>query len=113
MLVCAPQLPNGRPCSCAAVVHLRGGRRLPVAMVFIDNWESFYKEAEKLYVEHPDHVRPATPPVSSRTRSHSSLRRFTSRPGQTRFVTKYRHCDGKLELKVTNDRVVRTPSSSP
>jgi len=27
---------------------------------------------------------------------------------QTRFVTKYRHVDGKLELKVTDDRVVRT-----
>jgi hypothetical protein len=26
---------------------------------------------------------------------------------QTRFVTKYRHVDGKLELKVTDDRVVR------
>ncbi|KAI9595015.1 signal recognition particle, SRP9/SRP14 subunit [Syncephalis fuscata] len=25
-------------------------------------------------------------------------------PKQTRFVTKYRHCDGKLELKVTDDR---------
>lgn len=25
---------------------------------------------------------------------------------QTRFVTKYRHVDGKLELKVTDDRVV-------
>ena len=24
---------------------------------------------------------------------------------QTRYVTKYRHVDGKLELKVTNDRV--------
>ena len=24
---------------------------------------------------------------------------------QTRYVTKYRHVDGKLELKVTNDRI--------
>lgn len=25
---------------------------------------------------------------------------------QTRYVMKYRHCDGKLVLKVTDDRVV-------
>lgn len=27
---------------------------------------------------------------------------------QTRYVIKYRHCDGKLELKVTDDHVVGT-----
>jgi len=47
-------------------------------MVWVDDWETFYAEAEKLYREHPDH---------------------------TRYVMKYRHCDGKLELKVTNDQV--------
>ena len=47
-------------------------------MTFVESWEAFYAEAEKLYLEHPDH---------------------------TRFVTKYRHVDGKVELKVTNDRV--------
>ena len=47
-------------------------------MPYIDNLDTFVAEAEKLYVEHPDH---------------------------TRYVAKYRHCDGKLELKVTNDRV--------
>jgi hypothetical protein len=31
---------------------------------------------------------------------------------QTRYVMKYRHVDGKLELKVTNDRVVRTRRTS-
>ena len=46
--------------------------------VLVEDWDTFYAEAEKLYVEHPDH---------------------------TRYVAKYRHCDGKLELKVTNDRV--------
>ena len=25
---------------------------------------------------------------------------------QCRFVTKYRHCDGKLEVKITDDSVV-------
>ena len=47
-------------------------------MPYIDSLETFVAEAEKLYVEHPEH---------------------------TRYVTKYRHVDGKLELKVTNDRV--------
>ena len=32
---------------------------------------------------------------------------------QTRYVMKYRHCDGKLVLKVTNDRVVRRLPNSP
>ena len=47
-------------------------------MPLIDSLDAFVAEAEKLYVEHPDY---------------------------TRYVAKYRHCDGKLELKVTNDRV--------
>lgn len=33
-------------------------------------------------------------------------------PPQTRFVMKYRHVDGKVELKVTNDRVVRMRPSA-
>lgn len=48
-------------------------------MVYLKDWETFYAESEKLYLEHPAH---------------------------TRYVMKYRHCDGKLVLKVTNDRVV-------
>ena len=47
-------------------------------MVYIDDWETFFAAAEKLYNEHPAH---------------------------TRFVMKYRHRDGKVVLKVTNDRV--------
>ena len=27
------------------------------AMVWIDSWDTFYAEAEKLYTDHPDHVR--------------------------------------------------------
>ena len=47
-------------------------------MPLIESLDTFVAEAEKLYAEHPDH---------------------------TRYVSKYRHVDGKLELKVTNDRV--------
>ena len=25
-------------------------------MVWIENWETFYAEAEKLFLEHPEHV---------------------------------------------------------
>ena len=46
--------------------------------MLLPSLDAFVAEAEKLYVEHPDH---------------------------TRYVVKYRHVDGKLELKVTNDRV--------
>lgn len=47
--------------------------------MYIDNWDSFYQQAEELY---------------------------RSNPLKTRYVTKYRHCDGKLALKVTDDRTV-------
>merc|ERR1712002_263751 len=47
-------------------------------MTFLNNWEEFAKAAERLY---------------------------TSDPMKCRFVTKYRHCDGKLSIKITNDVV--------
>lgn len=48
--------------------------------MYIERWEDFYAAAEELYVADP-------------------LR--------TRYVAKYRHCDGKLVLKVTDDKTVR------
>lgn len=48
--------------------------------MYIENWDSFYVQAVDLY--------------------HNS-------PLKTRFTTKYRHCDGKLILKVTDDATVR------
>ena len=47
--------------------------------MYIENWESFYQQAVDLY---------------------------QNDPLKTRFVTKYRHCDGKLTLKVTDDTTV-------
>ena len=49
------------------------------AAMYIENWESFYQQAVDLY---------------------------QNDPLKTRFVTKYRHCDGKLTLKVTDDTTV-------
>lgn len=49
--------------------------------MYIENWESFYQQAVDLYQRDPL---------------------------KARFVTKYRHCDGKLTLKVTDDATVRT-----
>ena len=68
--------------------------------VYIEEWETFFTEAEKLYTQHPAHVRPSA-------RAPARCRWLTlHRPrAQTRYVVKYRHCDGKLVLKVTNDRV--------
>lgn len=48
-------------------------------MPYIDSWDSFQTQAEALY---------------------------RSRPLHTRYVLKYRHCDGRLVLKVTDDVVV-------
>lgn len=47
--------------------------------MYIDNWETFYQQARELFIVEP--VR-------------------------TRYVLKYRHCDGKFSVKVTDDRVV-------
>lgn len=49
-------------------------------MVVLSNFEQFAEEADKLY---------------------------SSAPAYTRYTFKYRHCDGKLVLKVTNDIIVR------
>lgn len=48
-------------------------------VMYIENWESFYQQALQLY---------------------------RSNPVKARYVTKYRHCDGKLVLKVTDDATV-------
>ena len=48
--------------------------------MLIEHWDAFYEQAVALYRQNPL---------------------------KTRFVTKYRHCDGKLWLKVTDDATVR------
>ena len=40
-----------------------------------------------------------------------AYRSLDLRAFQTRYVMKYRHCDGKLVLKVTDDKVVRCVDS--
>ncbi|KAI5077384.1 hypothetical protein GOP47_0007208 [Adiantum capillus-veneris] len=47
-------------------------------MVYIESWDEFTKRSVDL---------------------------FQAEPLKTRYVMKYRHCDGKLVLKVTDDRV--------
>lgn len=47
-------------------------------MVYIESWDEFTKRCVDL---------------------------FRADPLRTRYVMKYRHCDGKLVLKVTDDRV--------
>lgn len=77
-------------------------------MTWIESWDTFYAEAEKLFLEHPQHVSLPLPPrrcATSTTPGKKAYPRCLLPPAQTRYVTKYRHVDGKLELKVTNDRV--------
>ncbi|KAL5463338.1 hypothetical protein EMCRGX_G032230 [Ephydatia muelleri] len=50
-------------------------------MTYMKTWEEFAKAAEKLYSQDPWKVR---------------------------FVVKYRHCDGTLVLKMTDDKQYRT-----
>lgn len=129
--------------------------------VYIEDWETFYHESEKLYIDHPAHVRltPHGGPSCSRERSAAVFCCFCRLPfarvagpcvgsvaaavadgagkerahggrllgqpplmrcpsitcrchllvtPQTRYSLKYRHIDGKVVLKVTNDRVVRS-----
>lgn len=47
-------------------------------MTYLTSWEEFSKAAERLYL---------------------------SSPSKCRFVTKYRHCDGQLYVKMTDDQV--------
>ncbi|XP_048590222.1 signal recognition particle 9 kDa protein [Nematostella vectensis] len=47
-------------------------------MVYFDSWDEFSKAAEQLYL---------------------------AEPNKFRFVLKYRHCDGKLVIKGTDDSV--------
>lgn len=47
--------------------------------MYISDWDTFAEQAEALY---------------------------RSDPLRTRYVLKYRHCDGKAVLKVTDDRTV-------
>ncbi|XP_033640828.1 signal recognition particle 9 kDa protein-like [Asterias rubens] len=47
-------------------------------MTYINSWEEFAKAAEKLYL---------------------------TDPSKARIVMRYRHCDGKLAIKVTDDIV--------
>lgn len=49
--------------------------------MFVEDWDTFMERSEALY---------------------------RSQPLRTRYVLKYRHCDGKLILKVTDDVAVRT-----
>ncbi|CAN6441106.1 unnamed protein product [Victoria cruziana] len=46
-------------------------------MVYIDSWDEFVER---------------------------SIQLFRANPQSSRYVMKYRHCDGKLVLKVTDDR---------
>lgn len=47
------------------------------AMVYVDSWDEFVERSVQL---------------------------FRADPSATRYVVKYRHCEGKLVLKVTDDR---------
>lgn len=58
--------------------QLAGAAGAAAAMVYVENWDDFQERSIVL---------------------------FRTDPVATRYVMKYRHCDGKLVLKVTDDKV--------
>jgi hypothetical protein len=67
-----------------APLYQLGGPDPVSADMYIENLDSFVQQAEDLY---------------------------RGDPLKTRYVMKYRHCDGKLVLKVTDDTTVRCCAS--
>ena len=84
----------------------------PRGRVYLEDWDTFYNEAEKMYMEHPVQVRRAGSRASAARGRRIRLTGCTI-PSQTRYVMKYRHCDGKIVLKVTNDRTVTPHRARP
>ena len=69
-------------------------------MPYLDTWDDFAKVADRLYSQAP--WKASTTSVTVRTIIYSDcFKRF-----QVRFTVKYRHCDGWLVLKVTDDKSV-------
>ena len=54
--------------------------------MYLENWDEYQKQVEELYKASPMNVIVIN---------------------KTRYVSKYRHCDGKLVLKVTDSILVR------
>ena len=76
-------------------------------MVYFDSWDEFLERSVELFRADPITVR--TPFLPD---PHPLCTRIDLTPppfAQTRYVMKYRHCDGKLVLKVTDDLQVRLP----
>ena len=74
-------------------------------MVYFESWDEFFRQSEALYRAAPLRVRPCCAAHAARRARVGS--RAPCRRRQTRFCTKYRHKDGALVLKVTDDVQVR------
>ena len=78
-------------------------------MTFIKNWEDFERSAEKLYLANPMKVT-----ISAHgARKEQIINKISSAPklpvwSQVRYTMKYRHSQGALILKFTDDAVVGT-----
>ena len=79
--------------------------------MYVEDWQDFVSLSEELFRAAPLRVRP--PLSSARACRSSSFAEAGFDPSplpcrsQTRFCTKYRHSDGILVLKVTDDVRVR------
>jgi signal recognition particle subunit SRP9 len=82
-------------------------------MVYVDSWDEFVERSVQLFRADPNAVRRRRPIPSPLPRVVLLLSVCPILPNlfvrvslQTRYVMKYRHCEGKLVLKVTDDREV-------
>jgi hypothetical protein len=70
--------PYSKPAASHRHLQIRP-HRAAAAMVYFDSWDEFVSKSVELFRNHPD---------------------------TTRYVVKYRHCEGKLVLKVTDNHEV-------
>lgn len=74
--------------------------------MYISNWDEFQKAVEELYTTSPERVTTQESNANSHhlpLSTHGALFSYE----QTRYVSRFRHSDGELILKVTDDRKVR------
>jgi hypothetical protein len=76
-------------------------------MPYVESWDEFYRGAEALYRAAPLRVRGVRGPTGRSQRCTREVLGLRHRGSQARFCTKYRHTDGALVLKVTDDVQVR------
>lgn len=85
-------------------------------MTYVESWAEFQEGAQRIYIANPGAVRQRPPKAPTGTKRPRvallmlllllSAEHVQNCCLQTRYSVKYRHTDGKLVLKVTDDTTV-------